>query len=89
MSDVASYPWAAHARLMGELRKGEIHWDVYLEALKDADGRTVRGRVHFVAGDRHRGSAWIFVELTEREVMERFNEFSDVELWSLMESLVP
>jgi hypothetical protein len=89
MSDVSGYPWAPHARMMGELRKGEIHWDVYLESLKDADGGLVRGRVHFVAGDRHRESAWIFVELTDREIVERFNEFSDVELWSLMESLGP
>jgi hypothetical protein len=45
--------------------------------------------VHFVAGERHRESAWIFVEVAERDVLERFNEFSAVELWSLLESLSP
>ena len=75
---------------MGHLARGEVRWEVFLEVLADAaDKRVRRGRVHFVAGERHRESAWIFLEYAERDVMERFNEFSDIELWSLMESLGP
>jgi hypothetical protein len=73
---------------MGHLTRGEIRWDVFLELHADAD-RVRRGRVHFVAGERHRESAWIFLEYTDRDVLERFNEFSAVELWSLLESLGP
>jgi hypothetical protein len=88
-TDIAAYPWAAHAHHMGHLQRAEIRWEVYLEIVPDADKRTVRGRIHFVAGDRHRESAWVFLEFAERDVRERFNEFSAVELWSLLESLGP
>ena len=75
---------------MGQLMRGEARWEVFLEVVPDAmDKHLKRGRVHFVAGERHRESAWIFLEHAERDVMERFNEFSDIELWSLMESLGP
>jgi hypothetical protein len=49
----------------------------------------VRGRIHFLAGERHRETAWIFLEWSEKEIRERFNEFSANELWSLVESLSP
>lgn len=75
---------------MGQLMRGEQRWEVFLEIVTDAMDRHLRrGRVHFVAGERHRESAWIFLEHAERDVLERFNEFSDIELWSLMESLGP
>jgi hypothetical protein len=74
---------------MGELARGEARWDVYLEVQPDPENGQVRGRLHFVAGERHRSSAWIFLEWTEKEVRERFDEFSPNELWSLVESLGP
>jgi hypothetical protein len=75
---------------MGQIARGDAPWEVYLELLGDvADKRLRRGRVHFVAGERHRESAWIFLEYTDRDVLERFSEFSAVELWSLLESLGP
>jgi hypothetical protein len=74
---------------MGHLARGDVRWEVFLEILADPDKTLRRGRVHFVAGERHRESAWIFVEVAERDVLERFNEFSAVELWSLLESLGP
>ena len=84
------YGWAQHATHMGQLKRSEIRWDVYLEMLPDQDDRTLRrGRVHYVAGERHRESAWIFLERTDRDVLDRFNEFSAIELWSLLESLGP
>jgi hypothetical protein len=43
--------------------------------------------VHFVADDSTRSSGWIFVEASEQEVLRRFQEFSAVELWKLLESL--
>ncbi len=75
---------------MGELARGgrETAWQVYLETTQEELG-LVRGRVHFVQGDRHRESAWIFMDRTEREVMARFNEFGANELWQLLESLGP
>lgn len=89
MPDSRGFPWAQHALQMGQLARGELAWDVYLELQPDADRQSVRGRVHFVTGDRHRQSAWIFVEWNERDLRERFNEFSATELWSLLESLGP
>lgn len=75
---------------MGQLKRSELAWDVYLEIQADGTDKRVRkGRVHFVAGDRHRESAWIFLEWADRDVLERFNEFSAIELWSLLESLGP
>ena len=32
-------------------------------------------------------TAWIFLELTEREIQERFGEFSAIELWHFLEAL--
>ena len=74
---------------MGHLERGDVRWEVFLEIVTDPDKTLRRGRLHFVAGERHRESAWIFVEALERDVLERFNEFSAVELWSLLESLGP
>jgi len=75
------------AQLMGELSRGPVCWDVYLETALAPDLGAVRGRVHFVQGDRRRTSAWVFLERTDREVRERLAVFSSLELWSLLESL--
>lgn len=74
---------------MGQLARGESRWEVYLETEIAHDEGTVRGRIHFVNGDRHRQSAWVFLEWSHKEVQERFNDFSANELWSLVESLGP
>ena len=89
MDAVPAFSWAKNATHMGHLARGEVRWEVYLEITADSDKGLRRGRVHFVAGERHRASAWIFLEHAERDVLERFNEFSAVELWSLVESLGP
>jgi hypothetical protein len=89
MDSVPSFGWSKQATHMGHLARGEHRWEVFLEIVPDADKTVRRGRVHFVAGERHRESAWIFVEVAERDVLERFSEFSAVELWSLLESLGP
>ncbi len=83
------FGWTKHAQQMGQLARGDAQWDVYLEVQPRSERRSVRGRVHFVSGDRHRESAWIFLEWSERELRDRFNEFSATELWSLLESLGP
>jgi hypothetical protein len=77
------------ARLMGELARGTARWEVYLEAAPATDGSAVRGRLHFVQADRRRATAWIFLEHTDRDLAERFADFSSVELWALLESLAP
>jgi hypothetical protein len=74
---------------MGQLARGDACWEVYLEVQPDSERRVVRGRVHFVSGDRHRESGWIFLEWSDRDLRERFNEFSATELWSLLEALGP
>jgi hypothetical protein len=75
------------SRPMGELLRGEDRWDVVLETVKDDSG-VVRGRVHFVSGGSHRLSGWIFLEWGEKDVEERFGEFSAQELWNLLDSLI-
>ncbi len=75
------------ARQMGELARGEIRWNVLLETVRDADVEAMRGRIHFVSGNSHRLSGWIFLEWREQEIQERFGEFSAQELWNLLDSL--
>lgn len=75
------------ARQMGELVRGEGHWDVLLETVRDRTIEAVRGRIHFVAGSMHRISGWIFLEWNEQDVQARFGEFSAQELWNLLDSL--
>jgi hypothetical protein len=75
------------ARQMGELVRGDSRWDVLLETVRDSTVDAVRGRMHFISGTIHRISGWIFLEWTEREVQERFAEFSAQELWNLLDSL--
>lgn len=75
------------AQLMGDLVRGSVRWEVHLETAPDAEMRAFRGRVHFLHGERHRVSGWIFLEATERKARERFLEFSSLELWQLVESL--
>jgi hypothetical protein len=72
---------------MGELKRGPHRWDVFVEMQADAQLAAVRGRLHFVSGDRHRATSWIFLEQTERDIQERFGEFSAVELWHFVEAL--
>lgn len=72
---------------MGELVRGESRWDVLLESVVDPSVEAVRGRIHFISGNRHRLSSWIFLEWTEKDVEARFAEFSAQELWTLLDSL--
>jgi hypothetical protein len=81
------FPGAERAKHMGELRRGDHHWDVYLESQADPGVGAVRGRLHFHSQDRHKVTGWIFLERQEREIQERFGEFSAVELWHFVESL--
>ena len=85
------FPGRDHSRHMGELKRGERRWDVYLEAEATDERTAVRGRIHFVApgGGDHRTTGWIFLEGGEQEVRDRFGEFSAVELWHFLESLEP
>ena len=75
------------ARQMGELVRGESHWDVLLETVKDPSVNAVRGRIHFICGNTHRLSGWIFLEWVEKDVEIRFAEFSAQELWNLLDAL--
>ncbi len=85
----APFPGQERAKHMGELKRGDERWEVYVEMQADADvgGGAVRGRVHFVSGERRRTTGWIFLEWSEREIQERFGEFSAVELWHFVEAL--
>jgi len=40
-----------------------------------------------VSPDNARATGWIFLEWSEQDVLHRFNEFSPIELWKLLESL--
>lgn len=75
------------ARQMGELQRGESHWDVLIEFARDEEVGVLRGRIHFVSGVLHRLSGWIFLEWSARDIETRFHEFSAQELWNLLDSL--
>jgi hypothetical protein len=82
-------PWSEiKARQMGELEIGEERWDVVLETAPDPADGVVRGRIHFIAGNTHRLSGWMFLEWDERDIEARFREFSTGRnLWDLLQSL--
>jgi len=80
-----SLPEAPQARHLGDLARSHTRWSVYLESR--VAGSMAQGRLHFVEGTRHKSTGWIFREWTEREINERFNEFSPIELWKILESL--
>ena len=75
------------AKRMGELRRGNASWDVFLECEGDRANPVTRGRLHFVSGARTRTTAWIFLEWTARDVEDRFHEFAAIELWGLVEGI--
>lgn len=83
----AAFPGQDRAKHMGELKRGDDRWDVFIETQPDMELGAVRGRVHFVRGERRRTTAWIFLEPSERDIQERFGEFSAVELWHFVEAL--
>ncbi len=83
----APFPGQERAKHMGELKRGDERWEVFLEAQPDGEVVAVRGRLHFVSGERRRVTAWIFLEPSEREIQERFGEFSAVELWHFLEAV--
>lgn len=81
----AALPEAPAARHLGDLGRADERWQVYLETRQQ--GQSVAGRVHFARDGSTRSSAWILLEWSEPELLARFNEFSAVELWRLLESL--
>jgi hypothetical protein len=78
-------PDAPAARHLGDLARSQTRWSVYLETR--TQGSLAQGRLHFVEGTRHKTTGWIFREWTEREITDRFTEFSPVELWKILESI--
>ena len=83
----APFPGHERAKQMGELKRGAQRWDVFLETHADPELGAVRGRVHFVSSGQHRVTSWIFLEPSERDIHERFGEFSAVELWHFVAAL--
>jgi hypothetical protein len=78
-------PESPPGRHMGDLSRGGTNWRVFLETRPH--GELVRGRVHFASEEGLRSSTWIFLEWSEQEAANRFNEFSPIELWKILESL--
>lgn len=78
-------PETPAGRHMGDLSRSGTNWRVVLETRPH--GELVRGRIHFISDDSVRSSAWIFLEWSEQETTNRFNEFSPIELWKILESL--
>lgn len=72
---------------MGELKRGPSRWDVYLELEPDRELEAVRGRIHFVGEGIRKTTGWVFLERQERDIVERFGEFSAVELLQFVESI--
>lgn len=72
---------------MGELKRGQYRWDVYLELRPDGDMGAVRGRIHFVGDGSQKTTGWVFLEWHEKDVLERFGEFSAVELLQFVEAI--
>lgn len=82
-----AFPGQERSRHMGELKRGDDRWDVFLETEPDPAAASVRGRLHFVSGQRHRTTGWVFLEWRAQDILERFGEFSAVELWHFLEAL--
>lgn len=85
-SSAADHPAVPGAHHLGELARGGTNWHVYFETKNDTV--PVRGRVHFVTESEQRSTGWIFIEYSEQDLLRRFHEFSALELWRLLESLV-
>jgi hypothetical protein len=85
----AAFPGQERSKHMGELKRGEERWQVYIEMQPDAEvgPGAVRGRMHFLSGERRRTTTWIFLEWSEREIQDRFGDFSAIELWHFVEAL--
>lgn len=81
----AGLPEAPAAYHLGDLARSDRRWNVYLEARPVAGA--VSGRLHFVEGEQRLSTTWIFLEPTEADILNRFGDFSPVELWRLVESL--
>ncbi len=62
---------------------------MFLESEPSPDIGAIRGRLHFTSGERRRTTAWIFLEWTEKEVLDRARGFSARELWAFLEGLSP
>src|SRR4249920_4170233 len=81
------------SRSLGELARGDARWTVYLETRPHPRGtglrhNTLQGRLHFVGqSEVQRSTGWIFSELSDTDIVSRFNEFSAAELWLLLDSL--
>ena len=84
-----AFPGQERVKHMGEVKRGDERWEVFIEMQPDAEigPGAVRGRLHFLSGERHRSTTWVFLEWSEREIQERFGEFSAVELWHFLETL--
>jgi len=72
-------------RHLGDLTRAGVTWQVHLECRPQ--GQLTAGRIHFVAPHTARATGWIFIEWSDQDVLYRFNEFSPIELWKLLESL--
>jgi hypothetical protein len=81
------YPWLSTALHLGQLARGGARWEVYLQVEPHPDFGAIRGRLHFLSDDRHRATAWVFLEWTEKEVVDRARRFSAAELWTFLEGL--
>lgn len=75
----------AGGRHLGDLTRAGVTWQVHVETRPQ--GQLTAGRVHFIAPQQAKATGWIFLEWTEQDVLHRFNEFSPIELWKLLESL--
>ena len=81
----ATIPDVPAARHLGDLARSDARWSVYLEVRPQ--GTLAAGRIHFIEGGKRRQTGWIFLERNEGDVLNRFNEFSPIELWRIVESL--
>lgn len=75
------------AREAGKLTRGSSDWDVLLETAPDAELGAIRGRIHFISGNLHKLSGWIFLEWSEKDIESRFAGFSAQDLWNMLKSL--
>jgi hypothetical protein len=82
-----AFPGQEHARHMGELKRGAQRWEVYLELQPDAELGAIRGRIHFVGDGGRKTTGWVFLEWQEKDIVDRFGEFSAVELLQFVEAI--
>lgn len=83
------YPGLPAALPLRRLARGGVEWEVLLQAEPHPEIPAIRGRLHYLHDERRYATAWIFLEWTEKEVVDRARRFNPADLSSFLDALIP